>query len=146
VRTLAQCPEHLSVHIVHPGACATGRVVVVHAPCCGRRIAADAILDVRGVPGTIVAGGGRLTPRDHDWLCDSCRQRLYADPSNAWSRSRLYAAVGASPEHVRALHARELAEQVAAWDRAAARAHQPGEVLATILAAELVVRAPGGAT
>lgn len=109
--------------------------VEVYAPCCGRRTAADSILDVRAVPGTVVRGGGHQAPRDHEWLCDGCRQRLYADRGNDWTRSRLYSAVGSDPDHVRFLYARELAELVAMLDHRHDRRneHRPGGVLETIL-------------
>jgi hypothetical protein len=67
----------------------------IFAPCCGRRVIACAVADVRGIKGTIVAGGGVRPPIDHDWLCDGCRHRLFLDATNDWTESKLLEARGA---------------------------------------------------
>jgi len=133
MKTLASFPALVAPCLVFENGDPTCSHVEVIAPCCGRKTAADSILDVRDAPGTVVAGGGHLPPKDHDWLCDGCRHRLYADPSNDWTRSRLYSAVGSDPEHVRMLHARELADQAAYWDHAHRGEHRPGDTLDAIL-------------
>jgi hypothetical protein len=99
----------------------------VFAPCCGRRCPADCVLDVRHVPGTVVAAGGVRPPRDHDWLCDGCRFRLYADPAGGWTRSRLLALCGAPPDAVREFKVQERVEAMARAAFAAGRAHDPKE-------------------
>jgi hypothetical protein len=102
---------------------------MVTAPCCGRRTAADTILDLRAVPGTVVRAGGHGSPVDHDWLCDGCWNRLVADPRNTWTRSRLMSACGAPPDMVREHYARERAEEMARADCRAGRDHRPEDAL-----------------
>lgn len=134
MRTLASFPDLVRQVLVHEDSDPTCGHIEVYAPCCGRRTAADSILDVRDVPTTIVRGGNFLPPRDHGWLCDGCRQLLYIDPSNEWTRSRLYSAVGSDPEHVRRLHANELLAQVQYWDHATMRGHDATAAIEVILA------------
>jgi hypothetical protein len=106
---------------------------MVVAPCCGRRTAADTVLDVRDVPGTVVRGGGHQPAAEHDWLCDACRGRLIADPSNDWTRSALMSACGAPVDMVREHRARELADDRRRADFAAGRDHRPGDALTEAL-------------
>lgn len=83
---------------------------VVAAPCCGRRVIACAVADVRMVPNTVVSGAGVYPARDHDWLCDGCRSRLFccdipmrALPNGgliAWTESGLLEARGAPVQMV----------------------------------------------
>lgn len=78
-----------------PGEGGVTRVPSVEAPCCGRRRAADAILDLRHVDGL-----------DADWACSGCKDAILRGPG-PWTRSRLLRAVGASDEAVRAAWLRE---------------------------------------
>lgn len=97
----------------------------VRAPCCGRRVIACAVADVREIAGTVVAGGGFLAAQDHDWLCDSCRSRLYRDAANDWTPSKLMTLCGAPPEGVRAMLIREQLDAMAAADAVAGVPHDP---------------------
>lgn len=81
------------------------RAIEVFAPCCGRRCPADCVLDVRNVPGTVVRGGGYQEPRDHGWLCDGCRDRLFR--TTTWKPSALFGACGAESVTVKSLKVRE---------------------------------------
>jgi hypothetical protein len=72
----------------------------IFAPCCGRRVIACAVADVRGIKGTVVSGGGVRPAIDHDWLCDGCRHRLFLDPTNDWTESKLLEARGAPAQMV----------------------------------------------
>ena len=72
----------------------------VEAPCCGRECGADMVVDSRGVPGV-----GR------NWLCDACRAELLRDPSNEWTKPRLFRAMGAPAAVVRKERVRELVEE-----------------------------------
>lgn len=83
----------------------TGPAYSVYAPCCGRRVAADQVIDARTVPGTVVRG------RDHDWLCDGCWARMIRDPANGWKQSSWFRAVGAPAEVIRNVRAQEVAEE-----------------------------------
>lgn len=105
----------------------SARATEVFAPCCGRRTAADAILDVRAVPGTIVRGGGYLPAVDQDWLCDGCRARLIlgASGSNVWTASRLFSACGAAPEVIEGFRVRERIDAIAREDERSGRPHNP---------------------
>lgn len=135
MKTLADFPaiaEPLRLHRDEPWDSA--RVWMVVAPCCGRRTAADTVVDVRDVSGTVVRAGGHQAPRDHAWLCDGCVHRLFADPHNAWTRSTLLSACGAPPERVREHHARELADAAAQADFKAGRSHRPEAAHAAALA------------
>jgi len=114
--TLADHPEAAQPFLVFPDEpfheCAS-----VFAPCCGRRTCADAVLDVRGVSGTVVRAGNRYEALDHDWLCCGCRALLIADRSNSWTPSALAAATGARPETIHSLTVAE------ARDKAVNQAH-----------------------
>lgn len=83
----------------------------VFAPCCGRRCAADCVVDVRDIPGTIVRGGNRREAQDHDWLCDGCLFLLYADPSSDWTKSMLMEARGAPAALVAEVRTEEVARE-----------------------------------
>lgn len=74
-----------------------GPTVTVEAPCCGRRCAADMVVDLRSVAGTT-----------KDWACDGCRWRMIRTPGNGWSRSRLYRALGAPIKDVKLARAKEI--------------------------------------
>jgi hypothetical protein len=43
---------------------------IVTAPCCGRRVAEDMLVDAAGVP-------EEHRPRSADYCCDACRVRLF---------------------------------------------------------------------
>lgn len=106
-RTLADAPDLMRELRVFKDAPfdPSRRATEVLAPCCDRRCPADCVLDVRGVPGTVVRGGGYQDPKDHDWLCDGCRDRLTR--TTAWKPSALFALAGASPVMVKSLKIRE---------------------------------------
>lgn len=141
--TLADAPGLLRAMQAEPHMPVTpGLVTVVRAPCCGRRTAAHTVIDVRAVAGTVVRGGGVREPVDHDWLCDGCVHRLYADQTNPWTPSKLYSALGAPPDAVRFLRARELASEAATADHRAGRPHRPNEAHAAALASLPVGRDP----
>lgn len=133
MKTLAHSPHLATQYAVHAGSPEPGCLLEVYAPCCGRRTMADVVLDVRRVPGTVVRAGGVRSPVDHDWLCDGCRHRLYADPSNDWTPSRLHSAVGAHPDLVRAMYAHELADEVAQLNHRHRGEHEPAGVVEMIL-------------
>jgi hypothetical protein len=114
MKSLAHYPELVAPLRVHPEPIESGCLVEVYAPCCGRRTFADSILDVRAVPNTIVQGAHQPA-QDHDWLCHDCRWRLYVDPANDWTPSRLCSAVGAAADVVREQYAHELAAQAESW-------------------------------
>ena len=80
----------------------------VFAPCCGRKTSADAVVDVRQVPKTVVRAGGCRPGKDHGWLCDGCRTRLLRDRGNGWTPSRFARATGEPWGVVKDLRAREL--------------------------------------
>lgn len=127
MKTLADYPELMFELRVHRDSMAVfdparGTTEVI-APCCGRRCAADCILDVREVPGTIVKGGGHQEPKDHDWLCDGCRDRMIREPSNDWSTSKLFEAAGADPATVRQIKIRERVDQLEREDMADGGSH-----------------------
>lgn len=138
IRTLADFPEiaaPLAVHAAEPGC-----ILFVYAPCCGRVTAADTVFDVRGVPGTIVGGGGVRPPVDHDWLCDGCRWRLIAQAAaNGWTASRFLSACGAHPDTVRAHYLGEQAALAEQLDHQQNRPHSIEETRAI-----LEVRLPAG--
>jgi hypothetical protein len=125
MKSLADFPDVAAQFAAHDEPTLAGHVQFVHAPCCGRFTAADTILDVRAVPGTIVAGGGVRPLANHDWLCCGCQDRMIHDVRNAWTRSMLLSACGAPPNDVREHRARELAEDAARTDYAAGRSHRP---------------------
>lgn len=105
--TLADDSEALQEHKVDPDLPDTP-TVTVEAPCCGRRCAADMVVDLRGVPGTVIRPGGRSAPpRDTDWACDGCRGRVVSSDRNPWKKSQLVRALGAPREVVVAKRARE---------------------------------------
>ena len=102
--------ERLEDHAVFPAA-AQGTTYSVTAPCCGRRTAADSVLDTRAVPGTVVRGA------DQPWLCDACWTRMVR--RGGWRRSDLWGALGAPADVVEEHRIRErMAERIqAARDR-----------------------------
>lgn len=134
MKTLADDLTVAARYAVHGAPPAAGCLMEVYAPCCGRRTMADAVLDVRRVPGTVVRAAGVRAPADHDWLCDGCRHRLYADDLNGWTPSRLHSAVGVHPDLVRAMYAHELAEHVETLNHAHRGEHAPAGVYEMILA------------
>jgi len=98
----------------------------VFAPCCGRRTSADAVVDVRAVPNTVVSPGRRGVGEDQDWLCDACRTRMTREgrqkrirairrghtiPNNVWTDSKLARAIGEPWEVVRRLRAKEIVRE-----------------------------------
>src|SRR5687767_184302 len=93
--TLADFPELVRPLMVKPLGDPTNPNTPVYAPCCGRRTMSCTIVDCREIPGTIVSGGGYCEPKDHDWLCDACLHRLYADPKNSWTKATMLEARGA---------------------------------------------------
>lgn len=100
---MAHEPDEVRARLVHPVEhfdpdCPH---TLVYAPCCGRRMPADAILDLHDVPGTVVAGGNHRPPQDHDWLCTDCMGILLADPVSGWTRPSLFAAMGAPDDVLR---------------------------------------------
>lgn len=138
IRTLADFPDVARSLAVHPGdEPEPGCILFVVAPCCGRRTAADTVFDVRGVSGTVVSGGGIAAPRDHDWLCDGCRQRLTAAAAtNGWTASRFLSACGAHPDTVRQHYLGEIAALAEFMDHAQDTPHSIEETRA-IIAAQL---------
>jgi hypothetical protein len=135
-RTLADFPDLMRHHHVHgdehfdPALPTTE----VYAPCCGRRTPADTVSDVRGIPGTVVRGGGHLPARDHDWLCDACRTLLVWGPGSRWTHSRFLSAQGAPPNDIRLEYAREVAALVQSLDHAHKGIHEPDGVMDLVLA------------
>jgi hypothetical protein len=97
MKHLGHDPKEMRKHAAHEEPTEPGCVTFVFAPCCGRLTAADAVLDVRGVRGTVVSGGGHRHPVDHDWLCDGCQFRLVHDPKNTWTAATLHKAAGGAP-------------------------------------------------
>jgi hypothetical protein len=128
-KTLADFPDLMFAARVHRDAFAvfdqTCPSTEVFAPCCGRRTAADSILDVRDVKGTVVRGGGHQPAKDHDWLCDGCRHRLYHDSPGGWTPVKLMTACRARPETIRSLKIHERLAELAREDSNAGRAHEP---------------------
>lgn len=81
----------------------------VKAPCCGRTCAADMVVDLRDVPGTVCCPGGNHRPsQDVEWACDACRGRIVRSGRNPWTDSQLARALGATPKVQRAKRAREM--------------------------------------
>lgn len=71
----------------------------VEAPCCGRTTAADAVRDLRGVPGAVCCpGGGGSEPEDLDFACDGCYWRIIASSGNPWTESQMVRALGGPRE------------------------------------------------
>lgn len=134
-RTLADEPGLTRQYRVHKDApfdpsCTTTEVF---APCCGRRVAADAVLDVRGVPGTVVRGGGHRPAKDHDWLCDGCRDRMIREAGNPWTAATLMEQCGAPIDAVRSLKLHERLCAAAMDDLANGRAHEPDKAHARVV-------------
>lgn len=128
-KTLADSPDIMFLHRAHrePWAvfdreCRTTDVV---APCCGRVTAANSVLDVRGVPGTVVRGAGHRRPKDQDWLCDGCAHRMVLEPDNDWQMSTLLEKAGAVDAVVIHHRSRERARDLERADHAAGRPHKP---------------------
>lgn len=103
----------------------TCRTTPVRSPCCGRRTPADTVLDCRHIKGTVARGGNVRPAKDHDWLCDGCVHLLWRDPSNAWTPSTLFDAMGAPDAIVVHHRARELAREKERADHAACLPHEP---------------------
>lgn len=131
-KTLADEPSLVDAIRVHLDAPFDARVSAteVYAPCCGRRVTANAIIDVRHVRGTFVTGSGRDPSKDQEWLCDACRARMFRDPSNAWTRATLYALCGAPAEAIRMYRIEERAEAIARDMFARGQSVVPAETLA----------------
>jgi hypothetical protein len=137
MKTLADFPSLALSLAAHDAPPEPDCILFVVAPCCGRVTAADTIFDVRHVAGTIVSGGGVTPPKDHDWLCDGCRQRLEANAAtNGWTASRFLAACGAAAITVRGHYLGEIATLVEQMDHAAGVPHSIEETRA-ILDAQL---------
>jgi hypothetical protein len=98
----------------------------IYAPCCGRKTIACSVADVRMVPGTVVSGGGWRPPKDHDWLCDGCRHRLFIEHADAWSESKLFKARGAPIQIVHWHRAVEWQEEMVR--RVGGTPHNPQEM------------------
>lgn len=122
--TLADYPDLVRPLLVKPGSDPTRSTALVFAPCCGRRTPADTIVDVRAIPDTVVRGGGTGEPKDHGWLCDGCLDRLYRDPKNDWTLSKMLEARGAPAVLVNEHKARE-------WMAQAEREHHKRDVVRT---------------
>lgn len=88
-------PDRVALWRVDPRADPHDPDTEIYAPCCGRKVIACAVADVRGVQGTVVSGGGVRSPVDHGWLCDGCRHRLFINADNPWTESSLLEARGA---------------------------------------------------
>ena len=71
---------------------------VVKAPCCNRMVPADLLVRV---PADLAPDLAKHLPWTH--ACDSCRENLHR--RGLVTRSALYAALGAPPEHVAAIAA-----------------------------------------
>lgn len=95
----------------------------VTAPCCGRRTAADTVIDARGVPGSVVRGV------DLPYLCDACWTRMIRSPDNGWTRSKWWRALGADAETIRQHRAREVAEQAIQRARDAGEGYRRHELV-----------------
>lgn len=97
---------------VFPGGAPIRPSMSVWAPCCGRKTSADAVFDVRALPGTSIRPGGVRPLQDVEWLCGAaCYGRLVRDPANGWTMAKLARAWGAPVEDVRALRAKEMLEE-----------------------------------
>ena len=105
--TLADYPRLVAPIIVKANGDPRNPLTFVVAPCCGRHTPADTIVDVRSIPGTIVRGGGYRPAEDHDWLCDGCLDRMYREPDNDWTLSKMLEARGAPAALVTEHRARE---------------------------------------
>lgn len=93
--TINDFPDLCRPYLVDPSSDPSVGTSEIYAPCCKRKTPADTVVDVRAIEGTVVSGGGAFEPRDHDWLCDGCLHRLYADPTNEWTKSKMLEARGA---------------------------------------------------
>lgn len=91
--TLADLPEQAQALMVSEGEFRP--TSTVRAPCCGRKVAADMVEDLRAIQDTTIQHRrkGRV---DLTWACDGCRERLLRDPSNPWTRAKLMRAQGYS--------------------------------------------------
>lgn len=127
-RTLADDSALMRKLAVHrDGFDSACRHSLVVAPCCGRHVAADAIISLHGLK-TEIRGGGFQAKRDHDWACtDGCLHHLLADPSNGWTKSNLLRALGAPAETIRHERARELAHEAMAQAHAKGHGANPGD-------------------
>lgn len=107
----------------------------VVAPCCGRIVAADVLIDCRDIPGTIIDAGGVRAPEDHKFLCDGCAHRMYRDPKNDWTKSKLLEARGAPAALVHEHRAREHATALRRADDERGQEHDPAAALDSARAA-----------
>lgn len=130
--TIADFPEIAAPLLVYPERPFTA-TSLVRCPCCGRRVTADSVVDVRAVPGTVIRGGGHRAPQDHDWLCDGGLHLVYHHQPNGWTRSKLYRALGAPAAVVREHRAREIAHAVRLSDAKAGRQHNEGDAYSAAL-------------
>lgn len=125
--SLADHPQAMRSVAVHRDgfdeSCAHSLVV---APCCGRHRRADSIVALHGLK-TVIKGGNHLPARDHNWACTDCLDLLVRDPSNGWTWSKLYRALGADAGTIRHHRARELQVEEEKADHAAGRGHNPQE-------------------
>lgn len=119
---------------------ATKSTTMVFAPCCGRRTAADTVIDCRSIQGTIVRGANVRPAADHDWLCDGCVHILYRDQGNDWTLSKMLIARGAPSALVDEHRLRELVEADARAEFAQGGIHDPTAARQRI-AVELAARA-----
>ena len=83
----------------------------VLCPTCGRKTSADAVLDTRTIPHTIISplGRSRLPRVDADWLCDGDASSLVRDKRNGWTNARIAQATGAPRDVVLVMRAKEIA-------------------------------------
>ena len=83
----------------------------VLCPTCGRKRSADAVLDTRAIPHTVVSPLGQSKRKrvNADWLCDGDASALIRDKRNGWTESRLLRAVGEPREVVLEVRAKEIA-------------------------------------
>lgn len=113
----AECRRLLVLPHLHPEDEPIPRPARVRAPCCGRKTAADTVIDLRGITGTVLRGGNRNDARDHEWACDGCIELLlHQGPAGKgsppeWSRSALARELGAPASVIREYRAREIAEE-----------------------------------
>lgn len=83
--------------------------MTVFAPCCGRRVSADMVADLRGIPDTVARPAGRGAPQDLEFACDGCRWRV--ERSGDWTPSRLMRARGYPWATIKQQRAKELAHE-----------------------------------
>lgn len=105
--TVADRPDLMELWTVHPDDFdPTVRGTMIKAPCCGRKTAADTVVSLEGLV-TEIKGGNVRPKQDLDWACDGCLNILIADPTNGWTWSNLYNALGAPDDVLRHYVAQE---------------------------------------